>query len=162
MTVTAQKSTQIANADLKPSVTNPVIDDGKLRLARFDFTQDGAGDANSTVELVKFGPGKVRIIPGLSYIKFSALTENAVLDIGHTGYTKLDGSSQSAQTDVIEDGLDVDAAGGSYMGTGTDAAANVAGFDIESRDGFTIQAKALTAGIPDDTTLVGWIAYVRD
>jgi hypothetical protein len=162
MTVTAQKSTQLANLDDLPIANNLVVDDGKVRLAYFDFTQDGAGDANSTVDLVKFGPGRFRIIPALSWVKFSALTTDAVLDVGYLAYTKLDGSSGAAASDAIEDGLDVDAAGVAFLGVGTNAAANAGGILIESKDGLTIQAKALTAGIPDNTTLRGWIAYVRD
>jgi hypothetical protein len=159
MAVTAQKSTQIANSDLKPSVTNPVIDDGKLRLAHFNFEQDGAGAAGSTADLVKFGPGKVRIIPALSWVMNSALGTSVTTDIGYTAYTKLDGSAGSASADGIADGLDQAAAGVKFMGTGTNAAANAGGLDIESRDGFTVQAKST---LPDGATLVGWIAYVRD
>lgn len=162
MTVTAQKSTQLANADLKPSVTNPVIDDAKVRFARFDFKQVGAGDANSTIDLVKFGPGKVRIIPVLSYAKGTALTATGTLDVGYSAYVKLDGSAGAAGLDLMLDGFDADADYASYMGTGTNAAAHAAGIDVESRDGFLVQAKVGVAGIPDGTTLTGWVAYIRD
>lgn len=159
MATTSQKATQLANADLRPAVQNPVVDDAKVRFARFDFKQSGAGAAGSTADLVKFGAGRIRIIPVLSYIKNSALGTSVTADIGYLGYTGIDGTAVSASADTILDGGDLAAAGATYMGTGTNAAPKADGILIESADDVVIQLKST---LPDAATLTGWIAYVRD
>lgn len=160
MSTTAQKSTQLTNPDTLPEVKNYVYDvGGKIRIRYFDFTQSGAGDANSTVDLVAIEAGRVRILPALSRIKYSAFGASRTLDIGHTGYTKHDGTAVSAAADKIVDGLDVSSAGNAALGSGTNA---VPEFAFETKDGTTIQAKVAGGTIPDAATLSGWIAYVTD
>lgn len=160
MSVTAQQSTQITNRSATPDVKNKVIDNAEVRFARFDFTQVGAGDATSTVDLVKFGSGLHRIIPALSRIKASAFGSGRTIDVGLTAYTKPDGTSASAQTDVIADGLDVSSGAGALLGTGTNGLPD--GIEFESKTGVIVQAVVAGGTIPDGATLSGWIAYVRN
>jgi hypothetical protein len=161
MAVTTQNSDQIVNAsDLVNGKKNPVIHDGKVRLARFTFTQSGDGDANSLVNLVNLRGGHVRILPTLSRINWAAFGASRTLDIGYKAYTKIDGSAGNASVDTIADGIDVSSAGAAALGTGTNALAD--GIEIEATGDITVQAKVLGGTIPNTTTLTGWIAYVRD
>jgi len=139
-------------------IAGPITDNAKLRLARFDFKQVGDGDAGSTIDLVKIGPGRVLVIPALSYITGTAFTAGATLDIGHTGYTALDGTAVAAAPAVIASALAVSSGFDTRLGTGGAAV----GVPIESKDGVLVQAATDTAGIPDGATVSGWIAYVRD
>ncbi|MDP2619906.1 MAG: hypothetical protein Q8P46_06970 [Hyphomicrobiales bacterium] len=160
MTVTTQVSDQIANTQAVPEVKNKVSDlTGKVRFARFDFTQVGAGDAASTVDLVKMPHGRIRIVPILSRLVAAAFGAARTLDVGHTGYTKVDGEAVNASVDFVLDGLDVSGATSAYMGTGTNGVEEI---EIESKSGFTLQAKVAGGTIPAGTTLSGWIAYVKD
>jgi hypothetical protein len=164
MAVTAQASTQVANGQALPAVKNDVVDDAKLRLAYFSFTQGAAaGDIGSTMDLVKFGAGKIRILPALSRAAFSAWGASATLDIGTTAYTKLDGTTGAAAPANIEDTLDVASAGAALLGVGTGAVAGAnAGVSIESKGDITVQGIVAGAVVPAGATLTGWIAYVRD
>lgn len=160
MAVTTQVSDQIANSQAVPEVKNKVSDlTGKARFARFDFTQVGAGAANSTVDLVKLPSGRLRVLVNLSHIDISALGAGRTVDIGHTGWTKMDGSTQSAVVDAFVDGLDVEDATVTRPG---DAAWLLSGLEIESKAGVIIQAKCLGDTLPDAATMAGWIAYVKD
>ena len=161
MAATAQKSTQLSNPDELPEVKNYVRDIGaKVRIAYFDFVQDGAGDANSTVDLVKVPSGRVRILTSLSHIVVSDLGTGTTMDIGHTGWTKHDGTSQTAVVDAFADGLDTDGAA-LTVAPGSASWLN-SGLIIDSKEGTTIQAKVLGAGIANAETISGWIAYVQD
>lgn len=162
MTVTAQQSTQVSNGNLFPAVKNEVADLAKLRIARIDFTQSGQGDIGSTIDLVKLGAARYRIIPALSYLQWSAYGTGCTLSVGHTGWTNLDGSTVAAAPAAIEDTLDVHAAGQATLGVGTNAVANASGLVIECKTGVLLQAVIAGAVIPNGATLVGHIAYVTD
>lgn len=162
MTVTAQQSTQLALRATLPLNAIEVVDRAKLRIERIDFKQNGAGAIGSTIDLVGFGPGHIRIIPVLSWLSWSAYGASCTLSVGHTGYTKLDGTVVAAAPAAIEDTLNVASAGFAYLGVGTNAAANAGGLEIESKGSLLLQAVIAGAAIPDQATLAGWIAYVRD
>ena len=60
MAVTTQKSTEYTNATATPVVKNSTTEEhGKLRTMFFTHDQDGAGEANSTVSIVKLPAGRV-------------------------------------------------------------------------------------------------------
>lgn len=124
---------------------------GKVHLAYFSFTQGAAaGDANSTADLRKLPPGRVRIVGSMSHIAFSAFGAARTLDIGYTAYVDEDGETVAAVVDALVDGADVSAAG----------SANMSGNPLlESRAGVTVQAKVLGGTIPAGATLEGVIAY---
>lgn len=157
MAVTTENADQLEMADAVDGSDTKIaaIDDAKVRIKRFDFTQGAAaGDANSLANLAVFGPGKYRILPSLSSIAHSAFGSGRTLDVGHTGYTKHDGTAVVADVDTFLDGADVAAAGR------VDLALPVDGFVLDTKTEFTIQAKVLGDTIPAAATLKGWIAYV--
>lgn len=160
MAVTAQKSTQLTNAEAVPVVRTHGVDlSGKLRVAYFDFTQDGAGDATSTVDLVELPNGRVRVYPELSHIKFSAFGASRVLDIGYLAHTDQNGDAVSADTDYFATDVDVSSAGTAKLSEALDAATTKL---FQSRDGVVIQANVAGGTIPDAATLSGFVVYAMD
>ena len=152
MAVTTEASTQAGyQADPSTGKIEPT-DSGALRLARFDFTQGAAaGDATSTVDLVRLPAGKVRIMGPLSRLAFSALGASRVIDVGHTGYTEPDGDAITADEDAFAAAIAATSAGASAL-TGE--------ILVESRDGFLVQAKVEAGTLPAAATMSGYIAYL--
>jgi len=160
MAVTQQQATQLSNTDLAPQVANPTTDmTGKLRIARFDFTQSGAGDAGSLAEIAKLPPGKVRIILPLSRIAFSAFGLARTMDLGWLAYTDLAGDAVAADPNGLDDGVAVDIAGSVNPG-GTVGGDET--YLFTSTDGVTITAQVNDGTIPDAGTLNGYLLYVLD
>lgn len=164
MAVTAEKSTQVTNMEATPPVRLSTRDHhGRTRIAAFTFTQGAAaGDAGSTMDLVKLPAGKVRVLKTGSVIVFSAFGAARVLDVGYTAFTKSDGTTQAASVDTIHDGANVAAAGSVVLGAGTNGLGTSPFIDFDSRDGVTIQAKVGADTIPAGATLNGYISYVLD
>lgn len=165
MAVTAEKSNQVTNEEAKPPVRLRTDElGGRLRIARFTFTQGAsAGDANSTADLIKLPIGKsVTVLKSMSRIVCSAFGAARVLDIGHTGYTNLDGTVVAAAADVLMDGQDVSAAALVRMGLGTNAFTVDDAFIFNARTKPVIQAKVLGGTIPVGATINGYIVYVED
>jgi hypothetical protein len=162
MAVTAQKSTQVGKMEATPlTALKPDELHGRLRIAYFNFTQDGAGDANSTVDLVKLPPN-ARLLKSSSVLTHSAFGASRTLDIGYTAYNTQAGTAVVAAIDVIMDGLDVSAAGANVtLGVGTNAD-NIPTIDLNNRDFVVLQAKVLGGTIPNGATLEGYIPYVVD
>src|SRR5688572_33378586 len=61
----------------------------------------GAGDANSTIALVKIPPGKYTLLGDLCRIRHSAFGSGRTMDVGWDAYTNEDGTPVAAD----EDGL---------------------------------------------------------
>lgn len=165
MAVTTEKSDQVTNLEALPPVrlnTDELA--GRLRIARFSFTQGAAaGDANSTVDLVKMPVGKtVTILKNLSRIACSAFGASRVIDIGHQGFTNLDGTVVAAAIDVLLDAGDVSAIADLAMGAGTNALTVTNTFTINSQTAALIQAIVTGGTIPAGATLTGYIVYVED
>lgn len=165
MAVTTEKSTQVTNMEALPPVrlnTNEL--GGRIRIARFTFTQGAAaGDATSTMDLTKLPVGKtVTVLKSASRIVVSAFGASRTLDIGHTGYTNLDGTVVAAAADVLMDGQDVSAAALIKMGLGTNAFTADDSFTFNARTAPVIQAVVAGGTIPVGATINGWIAYVED
>ena len=164
MAVTTQYSTEYTNAyQSTPVVNNNTTEQaGRLRVAFFTHDQDGAGDANSTVTLVKLPAGRVRIIGGLSRFYCNWVTGSQTMDIGWDAFTAQDGTTTAADADGLVDGLDVETAGYFSMESALAAEKATGGTHLfESRDGVTIVAKAIAA-LADGDDLVGYITYVID
>lgn len=165
MAVTNEKSTQVTNQDATPQVKNAKFEEGGMvKYLFFSFTQGvAAGDAGSTATLCRIPGGQGKVLPKLSHIAWAAFGAARTLDVGIAAHTKRDGTTQSAQSDVIDDGRDVSSAGNGLMGAGTNGAQSVA-YDIGGTTGQVARADvvATVAGgtIPAGTTLTGWIAYV--
>lgn len=165
MAVTTENSDQIDNQEASPPVrlnTNEL--GGRLRIARFTFTQGAAaGDANSTVDLVKLPPGKtISILKDLCKINHSAFGAGRTLDIGYVAHTDNDGDAVAADVDALLDGADVSAAGNLPMGTGTGAVGTNNVLTLNTRSAVDIQAICLGDTLPVGATLNGYIVYVED
>jgi len=153
MAITNQDSTEFTQQTtfpIDPLETNEF--QGRERIAHFTHAQVGAGDADSTVELIKMPGGKVRI----TEIVFatSAFGASRVLDIGFRAHTNIDAVTAVAEDqDAFSANLDVSAA--------VDIR-DLVDVLVESFDGFDIFAKVEGGTIPDLATLAGFIRYVRD
>ena len=160
MAVTTQKSTQVTNMDATPpTIMDTTSLHGRMRVAYFLHTQDGAGDATSTVDLVKLPAGKGRILVRSSFLAASAFGSSRTLDIGYVAHTDTNGDTVAVDVDAVLDGLDVSGATNAMLGTGT---ATVDTYLYDSNAPLTIQAVVAGGTIPTAATLEGYIVYVLD
>ena len=160
MAVTQQQATQLSNTDLAPQVNNPTTDmTGKLRIARFNFTQSGEGAVASLAELAKLPPGNVRVILTLSRITFSAMGAARTMDLGWLAYTDLAGAAVAADPNGLDDGVDVSSAGSVNPG-GTVGGEET--YLFTSLEGVTITAQINDDVIDDGETLDGYLIYILD
>lgn len=159
MAVTTQKSTQVTNTDATPPVMEETSDlHGRMRIAYFDHTQDGAGDATSSVEIVRLPPGTVRLLGALSRVEHDWTTASATMDVGWDAYVDLDGDAVAADADGIDDGIDVDTAGATAIGSALTADTKV----FTSREGVSIRLTSQDEAIADTDTASGYLVYVVD
>lgn len=163
MAVTTENSTEYGNTVASPVRRNrPDQQHGRVRIATFTHTQAAQGDATSKVNLCILPPGRGRILKLLSKYSTSALGAARTLDIGHTGWTKMDGTEQAAVADVLVDGDDVSAAVvNETMGNGANADDSM--FVVyDSKDPITIQALVAGDTLDAGETIEGFVAYVLD
>ncbi len=83
------------------------------------------------------------------------------MDIGHTGWTKMDGTEQAAVADVLADGVDVSSATSAALGVGTNADDSVV-LVYDSKDPIVIQALIAGDTLDAGETFEGYIVYVLD
>lgn len=162
MAVTTQESTEYANVfTTKPPEMNDTTSlHGRLRIAYFVHNQSGAGDATSSVAVVKLPPGKVRLLGNLSRIYVNWTTASATMDVGWDAYSQRDGTAVVADPNGLDDGIDVDTAGATGICSIQAATANAKLF--ESKDGVTIRLTSQDTAIADDDDVVGYLIYVQD
>lgn len=159
MAVTTQNSTEYGNQIATPPVKQDAqVLSGKLRIATFNHTQSGAGDATSSIALAKLPAGKVRLIGLLSHAYVTWATASATVDFGWDAYTDIDGAAVAADPNGLDDGLDVDAAGAETFGSVLAATGSVKVF--ESKDGVVIRATSQDVAIADADTIAGYLVYV--
>jgi len=159
MAVTTQKSTQVTNTDATPPVMEETSDlHGRMRIAYFDHTQSGAGDATSSVEIVRLPPGTVRLLGALSRIEHAWTTASATMDVGWDAYIDLDGDAVAADADGLDNGIDVDTAGVTAIGSTQAADTKV----FTSREGVSIRLTSQDTAIADTNTASGYLVYVVD
>ena len=160
MAVTTQKSAEVTNITASPpTMLDTSSLHGRLRVAYFLHTQDGAGDATSTVDLVKLPAGKGRILIRSSWLASSAFGSSRTLDIGYVAHTDNSGDAVAVDVDGLLDGLDNSSATAAMLGTGTNALDT---YLYDSNAPLTIQAVVAGGTIPDTATLEGYIVYVLD
>lgn len=133
---------------------------GKLRIAYFSFTADGAVAADSVIGLCEI-PEKARVLQGA--YKHSAYGASRTLDIGLFG---LDNSGNINDTgpvaddpDFFVDGDDVSAAGGDTFGKIEESDKNAL-YRTEKR--LMLAATILGDTLPDAGTLEGYIVFAVD
>ncbi len=162
MAITTENSTQFANTLADPRVQNDTHEaHGRLRFARFNFTQGAAaGDAGSIARLVKLPKGKVRVVLPLSRVAHSALGASRTLDLGWEAHVADDGSGDvAADPNGLDDGVAVNIAGAFTPG-GTLGGDETKLF--ESLDGVVVTGQVNDGTIPAGATLDGYLAYVMD
>lgn len=162
MAVTTQNSVEVAKmVSNPPTLIDPTVANGKLRFAYFSHTQDGAGDATSSVRIAKLPRGKVRLLPCLSLIQHNWTQGSATMDIGWDGYTQPDGTEVAADPNGIDDGLDVDTAG---VLSGEDLAGQLTAAGrtklFNSKEGVDIRLTSQDVALADDSTVTGYLVYV--
>lgn len=161
MAVTTQYSTEYNQAYVAASgLLETNTQRGRVRVAYFTAAQDGAGEAGSSVAIVKLPAGKVRLLASQSKAYVNWTTGSATLDLGWDAYTDASGTAVTADANGIDDGLDVDAAGYQTFGNALTATGGTKLF--ESKDGVVIRATSADVAIADGDDLVGFLLYVVD
>lgn len=159
MAVTTQKSTQLTNLDATPPVIEETADyAGRLRVAYFSATQSGAGDATSSVEIVRLPPGRVTLLGRLSNIEHDWTTALATMDVGWDAYTEPDGTAVAADPNGLDDGIDVDTAGETTIGSIVAAGRK----QFDSQGGVSIRLTSQDVALADASTAEGYLVYVLD
>jgi hypothetical protein len=133
---------------------------GRVRCAYFTAAQSGAGDATSSVALVKLPAGKVRLLAAQSKAYVNWTTASATLDLGWDAYVDIDGAAVVADPNGIDDGVSVDTAGFQTFGSALTATGGTKVF--ESQGGVVIRATSQDTAIADGDDLVGCLLYVVD
>jgi hypothetical protein len=153
MAVTNTQSAQILNVADR---IYPVEKWGKLRFAYFDVTQGAAaGDANSTFELCDLPPGRIRLLPQLSLISWTAFGVARVMDIGHLAYIGESQVTVAADYDAIATGIDVAAADADGLKIGA-----LIKWDFFSMKGVRMAAQVRVDTIPAAARVIGYFIYV--
>lgn len=161
MAVTTQYSTEYDQANVsKTGNLESNTMGGRVRCAFFSCAQDGAGDATSSVALCKLPAGKVRLLASGSKAYVNWTTTSATLDLGWDAYTGITGTAVTADSDGIDNAVDVDVAGFQTFGSALTATGGTKVF--ESKEGVVIRATSQDTAIADADDLVGYLLYVVD
>jgi hypothetical protein len=75
-----------------------------MHAAYFTHDQSAAGDATSSVAIVKLPAGRVRLLLGASMVYVNWTTASATIDIGWDAYTGFDGVAVVADPDGLVNG----------------------------------------------------------
>lgn len=162
MAVTAELSDQLTNVTADPVVLEDTTSlHGRKRIAYFSHTQAAAGDANSTVDVVKLPAGKVRVFFQDSLIEHNWTTALVDMNVGWAAYTDSDGVAVVADPNGIDSAIDVDTAGTFVPGSAV-AAGTAKTMVFDSQDGVTLQIQAVAAGLAIGDTAQGYFTYVTD
>jgi hypothetical protein len=161
MAVTTQKSTEVTAIDAGTILDTTDLA-GRVRCANFSHTQDGAGDATSSVAIVDLPAGRVRLLASQSKAYFAWTTASATVDFGWDAYTNTAGTAVAADPNGIDDGIDVDTAG--FQTFGNVAAVAAAGGTVEfnSKSGVRLRLTSQDVAIADTDTVAGFLLYVVD
>lgn len=161
MAVLALQTTEAASVDT--SVGGRLYNTqkwGTLRLLYFTLAAVAvAGDATSTVDLCKLPPGKLRILPKLSWLKSTAFGAGRTLSVGFAAYNDSAGAAVAADPTALLSALDVSAAINA-SNLGAPVANTAQKYDVYSQGGILIRARVNVDTIPVNTTLEGYIAFV--
>jgi hypothetical protein len=168
MAVTIENSVELANQLAHPPVemeSNYIY--GKLRVYSINFTQGAAaGDIGSTQRLIRLPAGKIRLLAPNSWLKNSAWTATATIDIGWEAYRDKSGVVVAADPDGIVDGrLATNSITWNLALAPTDAVGGVQGAGIsdnltkvfESSNGVVLTSTNGVATIPAGATLKGFV-----
>lgn len=161
MAVTLDNSVEYDKAHVsKTGNLQPTELHGRIRCAFFTHDQSGAGDATSSVALVKLPAGRVRLLGSQSKAYVNWTTAAATLDLGWDAYTEADGTAVVADPNGIDDGISVETAGFQTFGNALVATGGTKVFS--SKDGVVIRATSQDVAIVAGDDLVGCLFYVVD
>jgi hypothetical protein len=162
MAVTAEKGDQITNTEASPTVLEDTTSlHGRMRIAFFSHTQVAAGDANSTVEVVKLPAGKVRVLFQSSRIEHNWTVATVDMNVGWQAYTDNDGEAVVADPNGLDAAVDVETAGIITPGSAIAAGAGKT-MVFNSLSGVTLELQAVAAGLNIGDTAQGYFVYVVD
>lgn len=170
MAVTTQYSTEYTSAfqSATPTMLPTSTWGGRVRSMFFSHTQDGAGDAGSSIAVVQLPPGTVRLLLPYCTIYANWTTASATLDLGWDAYTDLSGATVAADPDGLINGISVDTAGvfafeelTASAGAGVTAATAYTKV-FSAKTPVTIRATATDTAIANGDVLAGILFYVHD
>lgn len=152
MAVTQQKSVQVAAGEAVPVSLLPTQDKhGRVRVARFDFTQATAnGDAGSLAELFDLPPGRVRLLQITTI--WAALGTSRTLDLGWLAHEE-GGTPASADPDGFVADINAASAG---------SATTVIDRLITSDAGLRVTAQVNDGTLDATKTIRGYALFVTD
>ena len=134
-------SEQVTKLDAVPAEVLPVDEHhGKVRHARFDYSQVAEGAIGTIIQLCKLPAGRIRLLGRESNLYTSALGTGVTLDVGWAAYVDFAGDAVAADPDGIDDGLDVAAAGVKRLGSVAALLAEAESIVGESQEGIIIIA----------------------
>lgn len=167
MAVTTENSVELTSQLAHPPVvmeSNYIY--GKIRVYLVNFTQGAAaGDIASFQRLIRLPAGKVRVLGACSWLKNSAYTATAVIDVGWEAYRDPKGIVVVADPDGLTVGRLATASTIWNLVVDDDDVAGAAGAGLldnltklfESSSGVVIAATNRVATIPAGATLKGYI-----
>jgi len=129
--------------------------DAILPFTAAGFTSAAAGD----ISLLRLPPGNIRIRLDLSQLTCPAGTSTSDLDVGLAAYTKADGTTQTAQNNLLADSLDVGGGALALALPGNPAAGSIL---VNSLDGVVVVCSFDTANSPASGSLILKLVYQRE
>jgi hypothetical protein len=159
-----QNSSQVANLVAVPKVELSVKQrDGRVRIARFDFAQVGAGAANDEANLCDL-PAGARVLLGLCYIRNSAADATQTISLGTRAHKNAQTGATIAENAIRW--LNVSTLGANAIYTMFPAANGYAGAALDDTDTVLGEARVFvkfgTAGPSAGKKLTGEMFYVVD
>jgi hypothetical protein len=153
MGVTTLKSAEVTAVDAGGLANwqQPRTGPGLPLAKTFTFTQAGAGDQNSTADLCYLPPGNHRVYSG--FLDYPAMT-NGAIQVGHAGYTQLDGTVVAASATALLGSTTTTSAGRANIPVGF--------FDYNSVAPVKVVLKGTgTGGIEDTKVFTGVLNLTR-
>jgi hypothetical protein len=126
-----------------------------VELVKFDtYTHLAAnGQGTGTIYLGSLPAGDYWVLPTLSLLVTSACEANADGHIGFPAYTKIDGTTESADDNRFFDNADI--------ATGGQLTSSLAPFHVQAREPVRIELMVDTGDINTDDTVDLWLAIAR-
>lgn len=126
----------------------------RVGVQAFDFTQGAAaGDATSTMGLVKMPPGKHTLLGIVVWT--SAFGSSRVLDFGYEAHTKTDGTTAvTLSANAFKNDLDVASATTAITPTSIPLVK-----EMDSQNGYVLNATVAGGTIPAAATITGYVLY---
>lgn len=159
MAVTNQKAPVVTAMEAGQDVSTYNTYANVRMVALGAFVQSGDGDANSTVILAKMPAGRVSILLGSSYLHVTGMGTSRTIDLGHNGYTGLDGVAVAADPDAFNNNTAASADVNFQPGVNANATGRI--ITIESKAGWDVVLTVEGGTIPDTTDIDGYLLFAK-